>query len=214
MFPEVGSTMVPPGRRRPSCSAASIIAIPMRSFTDPPGFRNSSLARSWPGTSRPRRSSRTIGVRPTSSRTFGYSRPAIARESVSGPPQTSTCLGTARSNGSTNDYRRLMVDEARLEPNAIGSRARVGRLVRRQRRRCVLGQPRRLRRDLRVRVARRPSSASSASGSACCSPVSRTGSTTAKRRRRTSSSSPGSACCSSKARSGACERGTSSTARR
>ena len=77
MLPEVGSTIVPPGRSRPSCSAASIIARPMRSLTEPPGFRNSSFARSSPGTSRESRSSRTIGVEPTSSRTVGYSRRVI-----------------------------------------------------------------------------------------------------------------------------------------
>ena len=61
MLPDVGSTIVPPGLSRPSRSAASIIASPMRSFTEPPGFRYSSFARSSPGTSRASRSSRTIG---------------------------------------------------------------------------------------------------------------------------------------------------------
>ena len=46
MLPEVGSTIVPPGFSCPSRSAASIIASPIRSFTDPPGFRYSSFARS------------------------------------------------------------------------------------------------------------------------------------------------------------------------
>ena len=45
MLPEVGSTIVPPGFSFPSRSAASIIASPMRSFTEPPGFRYSSFAR-------------------------------------------------------------------------------------------------------------------------------------------------------------------------
>src|SRR6476619_6731842 len=80
VLPEVGATIVPPGRRRPSCSAASTIARPMRSFTEPPGFRYSSLASSSPGTSRPRRSRRTIGVRPTSSSTVGNARRAIGRQ--------------------------------------------------------------------------------------------------------------------------------------
>ena len=62
MLPEVGSTIVPPGLSFPSRSAASIIASPIRSLTEPPGFRNSSFARIVPGTSREIRSSRTIGV--------------------------------------------------------------------------------------------------------------------------------------------------------
>jgi hypothetical protein len=74
VFPEVGSTIVPPGLSRPSRSAASIIESPMRSLTEPPGFRYSSLARSSPGTSRESFSSRTIGVCPTSSSTVGYWR--------------------------------------------------------------------------------------------------------------------------------------------
>ena len=41
VLPLVPSTMVPPGFSRPSASAASIMAIPMRSFTEPPGFMNS-----------------------------------------------------------------------------------------------------------------------------------------------------------------------------
>src|SRR5215207_6534681 len=74
VLPEVGSTIVPPGFSFPSRSAASIIASPIRSLTEPPGFRYSSLARISPGTSREMRSRRTIGVFPTRSRTMGYSR--------------------------------------------------------------------------------------------------------------------------------------------
>src|SRR5215472_4856170 len=74
VFPEVGSTIVPPGRSFPSRSAASIIASPIRSLFDPPGFMNSSFARIVPGTSRDMRSRRTIGVKPTRSITVGYSR--------------------------------------------------------------------------------------------------------------------------------------------
>ena len=50
MLPDVGSTIVPPGRSFPSRSAASIIASPIRSLFDPPGFRNSSFASSVGGT--------------------------------------------------------------------------------------------------------------------------------------------------------------------
>ena len=48
MLPEVGSTIVPPGFSFPSRSAASIIASPIRSLFDPPGFMNSSFARISP----------------------------------------------------------------------------------------------------------------------------------------------------------------------
>src|SRR5215475_10106000 len=74
VLPDVGSTIVPPGLSLPSRSACSIIASPIRSLTEPPGFRYSSLARirAWPGGER--LSSRTIGVPPTRSRTVGYSR--------------------------------------------------------------------------------------------------------------------------------------------
>src|ERR1700751_2027871 len=74
VLPDVGSTSVPPGFSFPSRPACSIIASPIRSLTEPPGLRNSSLARirAWPGGES--LSSRTIGVPPTRSRTVGYSR--------------------------------------------------------------------------------------------------------------------------------------------
>src|SRR6266480_5862629 len=81
VLPEVGSTIVPPGLSFPSASAFSIMASPMRSLTEPPGFRYSSLASRRGSTPRPIESSRTIGVSPTSSRTEGYSR-AIGRSLV------------------------------------------------------------------------------------------------------------------------------------
>ena len=67
VFPLVASTIVVrPGSIRPSASAASIIATPMRSLTEPPGLYISSLATTSPCASGPgRRVSLTIGVRPT-----------------------------------------------------------------------------------------------------------------------------------------------------
>src|ERR1700730_2277449 len=51
VLPEVGSMMVlTPGLILPAFSAASIMATPMRSFTDDIGFKNSSLARTSPDT--------------------------------------------------------------------------------------------------------------------------------------------------------------------
>jgi hypothetical protein len=77
-LPEVGSTIVPPGWRAPDSSAASIIRLAMRSFTDPPGLRYSTLAStSGPSSTSPWRSrvrpSRTSGVLPMRSRSeFTY----------------------------------------------------------------------------------------------------------------------------------------------
>src|ERR1043166_6479210 len=68
VLPEVGSTIVPPGRKSPACSAASIMASPMRSLTEPPGLRNSTLATIGVRVSAPSRDRRTSGVRPTASR--------------------------------------------------------------------------------------------------------------------------------------------------
>ena len=55
VLPAVASTTVPPGCRRPSRSAASIIARPMRSLIEPPGFCDSSFRNSVHGpVSKPR----------------------------------------------------------------------------------------------------------------------------------------------------------------
>ncbi len=43
VLPEVGSTITPPGRSLPSRSARSIMRSAMRSLTEPPGFRYSTL---------------------------------------------------------------------------------------------------------------------------------------------------------------------------
>ena len=66
MLPLVGSTITErPGLTSPSSSAASIIATPILSLTEPPGLKYSSLAQ----TSAPRPSARrrreTSGVSPT-----------------------------------------------------------------------------------------------------------------------------------------------------
>src|SRR5579862_7770028 len=86
VLPEVGSTMVPPGRSLPSRSAASIMGRPIRSLTEPPGFRYSSLATMRAGSPRVIRCSWTSGVPPTRSRTVGYSR------GISAPSQKSHTL--------------------------------------------------------------------------------------------------------------------------
>ena len=43
VLPLVPSTTVPPGPSNPRDSAASMMATPIRSFTDPPGFMNSAF---------------------------------------------------------------------------------------------------------------------------------------------------------------------------
>ena len=45
VLPDVGSTIVPPGRNSPEASAASTMRRAIRSFTLPPGFMYSTLAR-------------------------------------------------------------------------------------------------------------------------------------------------------------------------
>src|SRR5690625_2005834 len=67
VLPEVGSTIVIPGRRRPSPSAASTIAIPIRSFTLPAGLKYSTLPRIVALPDSETLLSRTIGVFPTRS---------------------------------------------------------------------------------------------------------------------------------------------------
>src|SRR4029077_17504169 len=80
VLPDVGSTIVPPGRSFPARSAASIIGSPMRSFTEPPGFRYSSFARICAPPRGESLSRRTIGVAPTSSRMVGYSATSVQRD--------------------------------------------------------------------------------------------------------------------------------------
>src|SRR5216683_1583662 len=72
VLPDVASTIRPPGLSRPSRSAASIIARPIRSFTEPPGLKYSALA--YTGVRIPwvTRFRRTRGVQPIVSRMLPY----------------------------------------------------------------------------------------------------------------------------------------------
>jgi hypothetical protein len=72
VLPDVASTIRPPGRSVPAFSAASIIARPMRSFTEPPGLKNSAFA--YTGVRMPRVTllMRISGVQPIVSRTLAY----------------------------------------------------------------------------------------------------------------------------------------------
>jgi len=69
VLPLVGSTIVPPGFRRPASSAALIIASAGRSFDEPPGFINSSLSAKSQGRSPAIFGTRTSGVLPMRSMT-------------------------------------------------------------------------------------------------------------------------------------------------
>src|SRR5579885_596265 len=90
VLPLVGSTIVAPGARRPSRSAASTIATAMRSLTLPAGLSDSSLpstvALRGPGS----RFSRTSGVLPTSSSTEPATH--VARTAAPPPAAVPTSL--------------------------------------------------------------------------------------------------------------------------
>src|SRR4051812_33975694 len=81
VLPLVGSTTTErPGLTSPSSSAASIIATPIRSLTEPPGLKYSSFAQISAPPSSPRRRSATSGVLPT---TAEASAPILIRRSSS-----------------------------------------------------------------------------------------------------------------------------------
>jgi len=67
VLPLVGSTMRLPVVMRPSASAVSIMLAPMRSFTEPPGLHDSSLATMVADNPRDSEFKRTSGVPPMSS---------------------------------------------------------------------------------------------------------------------------------------------------
>ena len=69
VLPEVGSTIVPPGRSSPEASAASIMRSAIRSFTLPPGLKYSTLASTVAAMPSATAPSRTSGVLPTRSAT-------------------------------------------------------------------------------------------------------------------------------------------------
>ncbi len=64
VLPLVPSTIAPPGFSSPEASAASMMAMPMRSFTLDPGLKYSSLAITVPGRPSETRLSVTRGVLP------------------------------------------------------------------------------------------------------------------------------------------------------
>ena len=78
VLPLVGSISVSPGLMRPLFSASATIAQPMRSLTEPPGFRNSHFAHRVQGRCAPTRLSRTSGVRPMASRIESKRMPSLS----------------------------------------------------------------------------------------------------------------------------------------
>ena len=68
VFPEVGSIRVSPGLMRPSFSASSTILKPIRSFRDPPAFKNSHFANKLHSKCDPILFNCTTGVCPIASR--------------------------------------------------------------------------------------------------------------------------------------------------
>jgi len=70
VLPDEDSMICWPGRRLPSFSASSIIALAARSLTEPPGFHPSSLARMATRGLGLRELTSTIGVLPIRSRTL------------------------------------------------------------------------------------------------------------------------------------------------
>jgi hypothetical protein len=69
VLPDVGSTIVPPGRSSPDASAASTIRSAMRSLTLPPGLKYSTFASTGAAIPAATGPSRTSGVFPTRSAT-------------------------------------------------------------------------------------------------------------------------------------------------
>ena len=64
MFPDVGSTIVPPGANAPVASASRIMPNAVRSLIEPPGFIPSTFTHSSADSRSTRRDRRTTGVRP------------------------------------------------------------------------------------------------------------------------------------------------------
>ena len=104
MLPDVGSTIVPPGLSWPDASAAAIIRNAMRSLTDPPGLKYSTLASTCdPGMPRVTERSRSSGVCPTSSLSESY-----------------TCMVVLPGDAARSIvWRKPYVEEAGAMPEAV-----------------------------------------------------------------------------------------------
>ncbi len=116
VLPLVGSTIVPPGLSHPLRSASSIMRMPMRSLTEPPGLSISSLAAT--GVRRPFVTvlSRTRGVFPRASMTLA--RISVEAESEVVAIVTGLRLGEGFGPAIVYPGRGLMV--ARVFFRALG----------------------------------------------------------------------------------------------
>src|SRR3954454_1034350 len=91
VLPLVGSTIVPPGLRWPSRSAASISATATRSLIDPPGLSASTLATSCGRRPAPSRLRRTSGVPPIASRIVSLMSVEVGFVTARIPPVCHVC---------------------------------------------------------------------------------------------------------------------------
>jgi hypothetical protein len=89
VFPDVLSTMVPPGCRSPLRSAARTMLSAVRSLMEPPGFSDSSFAKTVPGRPLLSVSRGTSGVEPT--------RASTASASASMSTAGAACRGSPSS---------------------------------------------------------------------------------------------------------------------
>src|SRR6516162_6325594 len=115
VLPEVGSTIVPLGCRAPDRSAAEIIRSAIRSLTDPPGLKYSTLASTAdPGIPRVTDRSRTSGVFPTRPISESY-----------------TCMAVLPGSAARRlVWRKPYVEEAGAMPEAVivaTARSPIGR---------------------------------------------------------------------------------------
>src|SRR3954451_24401106 len=111
VLPDDDSRIVCPGRRLPSFSASSIIALAARSLTEPPGFWPSSLARMRTRGFGLSFDTSTMGVFPTRSSTDSYTGNAAL---LAGSGKPTSPLGILpRQDGDRLFDDLLAVDEVR-----------------------------------------------------------------------------------------------------
>src|SRR6478672_4898989 len=139
VLPLVGSTITErPGLISPSSSAASIIATPIRSLTEPPGLKYSSFAQTSAPSPSPSPRSATIGVSPTVAEASaailiraGHYRGLSRPQGRSGPVYDSRHRGADRANCAVGGAGgRLLLGAAahlRLDPRLRLRRRRAMR---------------------------------------------------------------------------------------
>src|SRR5262245_30275898 len=124
--------IVPPGRRRPSRSAASTMRIATRSLIDPPGLKYSTLATICGVRPAPIRLRRTSGVSPTESSSESLISDSVAvgvMRATIGPGLRRGCFGAAARRleaglpaGQFGLGDQVLLDE--LRERVVGDRSR------------------------------------------------------------------------------------------